>query len=85
MVFQECAEVFRAVGGEEEGVDSQAQVLEGFVGGGEDGDTLVCIFEGRGEAGFEEGEGEGAEVGGDEVEEVEGGWGWEEDGVDAVD
>lgn len=38
--------------GEEEGVDPQTQVLEGSVGGREDGDALLGIFERCREAGF---------------------------------
>jgi len=60
-------------------------MLEGFVGRGEDGDALICVFEGGGEAGFQEAEREGAELGGNDGEEGEGWWGWEEDGVDAMD
>ena len=52
VVLQQSAEVFHPVAGEKEGVDSQTQVLEGFVGGCEDGDALLGVFERRREAGF---------------------------------
>jgi hypothetical protein len=41
--------------------------------------------DGFGETCFLEAEGEGAEFAGEELDDFEGGWGWEEDGVDAVD
>lgn len=52
VVLQQGAQVLGAVGGEQEGVDFQAEVLEGSVGGGKDSDALVSVFEDRGEAGF---------------------------------
>lgn len=67
--------------GEEEGVEVEAEVLEGVVGGGEDGDALGGVLEGGGQAGFEEGEGEGAEVGWEDCEEGESWRRWKEDGV----
>jgi hypothetical protein len=40
------------------------------------------VFE---ETGFFEAEIQGAECAGEELDDFEGGWGWQEEGVDAVD
>jgi hypothetical protein len=46
---------------------------------------MVGFGDGFEETGFFEAEVEGAEFAGEELDYFEGGWGWEEDGVGAVD
>lgn len=91
VVLQQGAEVLVPAGREEEGVDLQAELLEGGVGGGEDGAAVVGVRAGQdsggfvgGQAGGEDAQGKGAELRGDDLEERAGVWWGEEDGVDAV-
>jgi hypothetical protein len=46
---------------------------------------VVGFSDGFEETSFFETEVQGAEFAGEELDDFEGGWGWEEDGVDAVD
>ena len=85
MVCQECLEIFLAIGGEEEGVDAGPELLEGEVGGGEEGAAGVGAVEFVEKAGLGEPELEGGEFRGQEGEDFENVRGWEENGVDAVD
>lgn len=48
MVLQQGTEIGRSMRGEEERVEVEAEVLEGVVGGSEDGGTFGGVFEGGG-------------------------------------
>jgi len=85
MVRQQRLEVFLTIAGKQERVDARAKFLESEVGGGEEGAAGVGAVEFVEEAGLGEAELEGGEFGGQEGEDAEDVWGWEEDGVDAVD
>ena len=86
VVLQQRFEVLLAVGGEEESVDLRAQLAEGPVRGREERAAGVrAVGDGFCKAGFREAEFQGGECAGEERDDGCGGWGWEEEGVDAVD
>ena len=86
MVFEQGFEVFLAVFGEEEGINSGTKLLECKVGGREEGSAGVIglgdFFE---KSSFYEGELEGGKFAGKEFDDFKSGRGWEEEGVDTVD
>jgi len=85
VVLQQRLEVLAAVLAEEEGVDPRAELLKRKVGGREEGTTVVGgAVEFREEAGLTEAEQEGGEILGSEVEDSESGWGWDNEGREAV-
>lgn len=85
MVCQQGLEVFLTIGREEKAVDAGTELLEGEVGGGEEGAAGVGAVEFVEEPGLGKAELEGGEFGGQEGEDFEDVGRWEEDGVDAVD
>ena len=86
VVLEQSLEVLFAVLGEEEGVDAWAEFLEGEVGRREEG-AAGCgrVGEVLDQACLAESEEQGAEVAGEEFEDLEGLRRWNQDAVYAVD
>lgn len=85
VVFQKGFEIFLAILAEKESIDLRAEFLKCEVGRGEEGSAFVVrLGNGVEETGLGQPELQGAEFCWEELDDLEGGWWWEQKRVDAV-
>ncbi len=86
VVLEKCLQVFLAIFGEEEGVDLRTKLLKCPVGWGKQSSSLMwCFLDSFKETGLRQAKLKCRELAREELDDLECGGRWKQDGVDSVD